>query len=217
MMKKILAMLLTVLLTLSLLALPAAAVSFSDVPAGCWYEEAVYWAVENNITAGVGNGKFGPNLELTRGQVVTMIWSIQGKPNPSGSSPFSDVPTGLWYSNAVIWAAEKGIVAGLPGGVFKPNQNITRQDLVAILYRYAKFKYGSVSAPSNALQGYSDASKVASYAREGMCWAVANRIVSGTSATTLSPLGTASRCQLVQMLYSWLKDDDWTLPFIPKP
>lgn len=229
----LLAMLLVTILPISALGTEAVASVFSDVPAGSWYEEAVLWAAENGITSGVGEGTFGPSLEVTRGQVVTMLWRIECSPEPAGSAAFTDVPDGKWYSEAVAWAAENNIVAGYPGNVFAPNRAISRQELVTILYRYGTHKDNSVTAPNTDLSGYADYGDVSSFALEAMCWAVGNGIVNGTSASTLSPKGTATRAQLVQMLYRWLAEsenggetttdpteptgDEWELPFIPNP
>ena len=229
----ILAVLLLASLPLTAIGEASSAPEFSDVPAGCWYEQAVLWASENGITSGVGEGKFGPNLEVTRGQVVTMLWRIESSPEPSGRAAFSDVPDGKWYSNAVDWASANHIVAGYPGNIFAPNRVITRQELVTILYRYAQYKDNSVAAPDTDISYYSDYAEISDFAVEAMRWAVGNGIVNGTSATTLCPKGTATRAQLVQILYRWLSapeetpvdsteptestGDDWELPFIPNP
>ena len=104
---------------------------------------------------------------------------------------------------------------GYPGGYFSPDNSVSRQDLVTILFRYAQFKNSGVTAPNTDLSGYSDFKQLGSYAQAPMRWAVGNQIVSGTSSTTLSPKGTATRAQLVQMLYRWLYKSSWELPFIP--
>ena len=225
-MKKLISFFLAAALLLAVLpvGLPASAaetVDFTDVPTGSWYELAVRWALENGITAGVGNGQFGPNQIVTRGQVVTMLWRLEKAPDPAGTAAFSDVTEGQWYGKAVLWAAENQIVAGYPSGVFAPNRAISRQELVTILFRYAKFLDSGLAAPNQDLSIYTDAGDLFGYALEPMRWAVANGIVSGTSSNTLSPKGTANRAQLVQMLYRWLAKPDngsgWDLPYIPAP
>ena len=201
---------------------------FTDVPPGSWYEEAVLWAAENNITSGVGDHLFGPNQTVTRAQVVTMLWRIEDSPAAESTVTFSDVPDGKWYSDAVAWAAANELVAGYPNGTFAPGKDITRQELVTILFRYAKYKDPATAAPEDVdFSAYSDAGQIASFASDAMRWAVGTGVGHGTSDTTLSPNGTATRAQLVQMLYRWLakpgEDDDpssggdWELPVIPNP
>ena len=139
-MKKIVSRVLSCILVLLLLASMGsvfAASGFSDVSPGCWYEAAVNWAVSQNVTAGVGNGKFGPNQTVTRAQVVTMLWRLANSPEPAGAAAFSDVAADRWYSKAIAWAAEAHIVSGYPSGRFAPNKGITREDLVTILYSFA--------------------------------------------------------------------------------
>ena len=192
---------------------------FTDVVSGSWYEEAVLWAYENNITSGVGDHQFGPNQTVTRGQVVTMLWRIEESPMVESETTFSDVADGKWYTDAVVWAAANEIVAGYPDGTFAPNQNITRQELVTILFRYAGKKDPAAEAPEDVdLSGYSDAEQISTFAVAPMRWAVGTGVVSGTSSTTLSPKGTATRAQLVQMLYRWLaKPADDETPTEPLP
>lgn len=214
-MKRTIAAFLTILLLFALCGSAfAEGLTFSDMPHGAWYEQAVYWAVQKNITAGVGNGRFGPGQKVSRAQVVTMLWRLDGSKSNNGESGFSDVPAGRWYSKAVTWAVQNQIVAGYSSTVFGPGNNITRQDLVTILYRYAAYKNMSTSARAD-LSGYSDVGSISGYAVEPMRWAVASGIVSGTGAATLSPKRTATRAQLVQMLYKWLGPSDYELPFIP--
>lgn len=225
-MKRIVSIILTIVLLLTVF--PAARVcadsAFTDVPSGSWYEQAVSWAAKNGIAAGVGNGQFGPLLKVTRAQVVMMLWRIESSPEPSVSAGFPDVSGEAWYSKAVAWSQEKNLVAGYPSGLFAPNRDITRQELVTILYRFARYRNASTTAPNTDLSGYKDLAEVSPYALEAMRWAVGNGIASGTSAATLSPKGTATRAQLVQMLYRWLApqtpnptDNDSELPFVPKP
>jgi Uncharacterized protein conserved in bacteria len=192
---------------------------FTDVVPGSWYEEAVLWAYENNITSGVGDHLFGPNENITRGQVVTMLWRIEESPVMESETSFSDVADGKWYTDAVAWAAASEIVAGYPDGTFAPNQNITRQELVTILFRYARQKDPATEAPEDAdLSGYSDVGQIGAFAVEPMRWAVGTGVVNGTSSTTLSPKDTATRAQFVQMLYRWLaKPADDDTPTEPLP
>lgn len=220
-MKKILSLLVLAALLLAILPGTASAASgFSDVPSGSWYEQAVIWATNKGITTGIGDGKFGPNLYVSRGQVVTMLWRMEGGPKASGNGGFTDVKTGTWYTEAVVWAAKNSIVNGYPGNLFVPDRKISRQELVTILFRYAKYKNKNVKVPNTNLSVYTDAGNISSFALDPMRWAVGNEIVSGTTGNTLSPIGTATRAQFVQMLYRWLGSSSgsgWELPFIPTP
>ena len=197
-----------------LCVLPAAAASFTDVPSGCWYERAVEWAVSNGLTVGVGDGKFGPGLNVTRAQVVTMLWRLHNSPAPSGNASFSDVSDGKWYTTSVLWAAGAGVVAGYPNGTFAPNRVITRQELVTMLYSYVRYRSGSITAPDLDLSSYQDAGSISPYARESFRWAISQNIISGTSATTLSPGAPATRAQFVQMLYRCYGGEEMELPIL---
>ena len=210
-MKKTVALLLAMCLLAAAIPLAAA---FSDVPAGSWYAQAVNWAVARGITDGVGDDQFGPNLKVTRAQAVTMLWRIAGAPTTAGGTGFPDVAANKWYAQAVAWSKAHNIASGYADGSFGPSRPVTRQELATFLYRFACYRDPNLTVPEVDLSGYADAGRISSYALEAMRWAVGNHIISGTSATTLSPRGTATRAQLVQMLYSWLKTN-WELPFIP--
>lgn len=217
-MKRIISLaILSALLLTAITVTASAASGFSDVSERSWYEKAVIWATEKGITTGVGEGKFGPNQSVTRGQVVTMLWRMEGSPKASGSGGFSDVKSGAWYAEAVVWAAKNSLVNGYPNGAFVPNRKISWQELVTILYRYAEYRGKSVAAPGTDFSGFTDADNISAYALEPMRWAVGNGIIIGTTAGTLSPTGAATRAQFVQMLYRWLGDNSgsWALPIIP--
>ena len=174
---------------------------FSDVPAKAWYASAVAFVREHGMMNGVGNGQFSPNTELTRAQAAQILYNIAGNGETVSGGSFTDVPAGSWYADAVNWAASKGLVEG-SGNRFYPNENITREQLAAILYRFAKtldFTY----APSADLSRYDDAASVSRYAAEAMAWAVGNGVIEGATTTTLSPQGTATRAQMAQMLQNF--------------
>ena len=131
--------------------------------------------------------------------VVTILYRLDGEPAVTKDIPFADVPAGQWYSNAINWAAANGIVDGYGNGKFGPDDTITREQMAAILYRYASYKGYSVSDLAN-LTGYTDAASVSEWASTAMRWAVAEGLIEGTSATTLSPSGDSTRAQVATIL-----------------
>ena len=171
---------------------------FSDVTESDWFYDAVTYAYENGLMDGVGAGLFAPNSETTRAQLVTILYRLEGQPAVSGDLPFTDVEAGIWYTDAILWAAQNNIVNGVSDTEFAPGDDLTRQQLVTILYRYAKAKGCDVSASAD-LSGYPDADQVQGYAQPTMAWAVAEGIVEGMDGN-LNPAGNASRAQIATIL-----------------
>ena len=184
---------------------PAPTEPFIDVAEGDWFYDAVVYAYQNELMDGVGGNRFAPNSETTRAQLVTILYRLEGQPAVSGDLPFTDVETGTWYTNAVLWAAQNGIVNGVTDTTFAPGDNITRQQLVTILYRYAEAKGYDVSASAD-LSGYPDAGQVQDYAQPAMAWAVAENIIQGMEDGTLKPAGNASRAQIATILMRFCED-----------
>ena len=172
---------------------------FLDVNEGDWFYDAVAYAYENGIMDGVGGNRFAPNSATTRAQLVTILYRLEGQPAVSGDLPFTDVEAGTWYTNAVVWAAQNGIVNGVGDDTFAPGNDLTREQLVTILYRYAEAKGYDVSASAD-LAGYPDGEAIQAYAREAMAWAVAENIIQGMEDDTLKPAGNASRAQIATIL-----------------
>ena len=172
---------------------------FLDVNEGDWFYDAVAYAYENGLMDGVGGNRFAPNSETTRAQLVTILYRLEGQPAVSGDLPFTDVEAGTWYTNAVGWAAQNGIVNGVGDDTFAPGNDLTREQLVTILYRYAESKGYDVSASAD-LAGYPDGEEIQAYAREAMAWAVAENIIQGMEDDTLKPAGNASRAQIATIL-----------------
>ena len=168
---------------------------FLDVNEGDWFYDAVAYAYENGLMDGVGGNRFAPNSATTRAQLVTILYRMEGQPVVSGDLPFTDVEAGTWYTNAVGWAAQNGIVNGVGDDTFAPGNDLTREQLVTILYRYAESKGYDVSASAD-LAGYPDGEEIQAYAREAMAWAVAENIIQGMEDDTLKPAGNASRAQI---------------------
>ena len=171
---------------------------FPDVTEGDWFYDAVRYAYETGLMDGVGDNLFAPNSETTRAQLVTILYRLAGEPEPGGDSGFADVAAGTWYTDAVVWAAENGIVNGTTDTTFAPGEDITREQLVTVLYRYAESKGYDVSASAD-LSGYPDAGQVQDYAQPAMAWAVAEGIVEGVDGN-LNPAGNATRAQIATIL-----------------
>lgn len=177
--------------------------AYTDVNKDGWYHEAVDYMVENGYMNGVSKNQFDVDGTVTRGQLVTIVYRIVGTPSVTGkTNPFTDVPENEWYTDAVIWAAENGIVNGTTPSTFAPNAPVTREQLVTILYRYD----GETQTEEGALDGYADAASVSAYAKDAFAWAVANGIVNGTSETTLSPAATATRAQICAIMMRYLSE-----------
>ena len=172
---------------------------FSDVTESDWFYDAATYAYENGLMDGVGMGLFAPNSETTRAQLVTILHRLAGQPAPSGDSGFSDVETGTWYTDAVAWAAQNGIVNGVSDTQFAPGDDITREQLAVILYRYATYQGYDVSQRAD-LSGFVDAGTISTYAQEALSWANAQGLVLGFEDDSLRPQGTATRAQIAAVL-----------------
>lgn len=174
---------------------------FSDLNANEWYHEYTDYAIENGLMNGFTDGTFQPNGTLTRAMVVRVLYSLDGAPETKGENKFSDVPE-TWYTSAVIWATESGITAGYEDGTFRPEQKITRQEMAAMLARYAKYVGMDMSTSGN-LEAYPDAQSVASWASESLIWCVENGIMSGDkngNVTKLNPENDATRAQFATII-----------------
>lgn len=172
---------------------------FTDVNTSLWYHKAVDYAINNSLMSGVGENTFSPNANLSRAMLAQILYNLAGRPAAAGASDFNDVAEGMWYTNAIAWAAENGVVSGLGNGKFGPNDNITREQLAVMLYRYA----GSPAA-GGSLDGFADAGKVSGYAQNGLVWATGNGVMSGKGGGMLDPQGLATRAEVAQMLYNYL-------------
>ena len=184
---------------------PAPTEPFIDVAEGDWFYDAVVYAYQNELMDGVGGNRFAPNSETTRAQLVTILYRLEGQPAVSGDLPFTDVEAGIWYTDAILWAAQNNIVNGVSDTEFAPGDDLTRQQLVTILYRYAESKGYDVSASAD-LSGYPDAGQVQDYAQPAMAWAVAENIIQGMEDGTLKPAGNASRAQIATILMRFCED-----------
>ena len=179
---------------------------FADAKPTAWYHDGVHYCIDNGLMNGTSNNTFTPNGNITRGQIVTILWRQEGSPAASNSS-FEDVASDMYYAKAVAWAAENGIVGGYGNGKFGPNDPITREQLAAILYRYAQFKGMDTTQGGMAIREYSDYDSISAYALQAMQWAVSAQIITGTSTTTLSPAGTATRAQAACLMQRFLTNN----------
>ena len=180
----------------------AAALPFDDVKENSWFREAVQYVYDNDLMSGEEDTVFNPNGATTRGMIVKTLYNMEKEPAVSSAAVFSDVAAGKWYSDAVSWAAENEIVKGYDDGSFRPESSITRQELAAILYRYAEYKKYDVTGRTE-LAAYADADAVSSFAKEAVEWSVKADLISGIEsdgATVLAPANGATRAQLATML-----------------
>lgn len=172
---------------------------FTDVSTGAWYYDAVKFVSENGLMNGIGNSLFAPEANLSRGMLTQILYNKEGQPAVTDNSTFTDVNPGAWYSVAVSWASEKGIVGGYSNGLFGPNDNITREQLAVMLWRYA-----GKPVPPNLLLNFTDANLVSDYAIDAMRWAVDKGIINGKGNGILDPGGYATRAEAAQMLKNYL-------------
>lgn len=177
---------------------------YFDVSSTAWYYNAVKYAVEKGLFSGVTDTQFGPNVSMTRGMLVTVLYKLEGRPAAGGNS-FIDVSSNAYYSNAVAWAASKNIVSGIGDGMFAPGQAISREQMVVILYKYAQNK-GMDTSASASLSNFADYDKVSPWAREAMQWAVGAGLISGKNGSILDPTGTATRAEVASILMNFLED-----------
>ena len=187
-------------------ARPAAPVGlpFADVSSSDWFYNDVRYVYEKGIMDGTGADRFSPNAPLTRAMIVTILYRMAGSPSVSGSSDFTDVAAGKWFAKAVAWAAANGIVNGYGSGLFGPNDPVTREQLAAMLYRYAV--YGGMTAVTleENLGGFADTAQLSAYAIQAMNWAVGQGLING-SGSNLVPKAQATRAQVAAIIHRYLE------------
>lgn len=179
---------------------------FTDVVAGTWYYGAAAYAYNNGLFAGMTPTTFAPNATMTRAMLVSVLWRLAGAPAPKAPNTFVDVPDGAWYTDAVTWAAENGVVSGIGGSRFDPSGFVTREQTAEILYNYAHSKGYDVSARAD-LTAFPDAGSVSGWAEEALSWANAAGLINGTvrdGQTILDPQGSASRAQVAMILMNYV-------------
>ena len=180
---------------------------YRDVDTGCWYHAGVDFAISNKLMVGVGSDRFEPDSAMTRAMLVTVLWRYAGSVE-EGRSDFADVPQDIWYTKAVAWARHNNIVAGTSATTFEPDGKVTREQMAAILFRYA----GSIGADTSArssLDKFPDASRVSGYARQALSWCLAEGIIAGSAengGVYLAPQGNATRAQVATILMRYIQN-----------
>lgn len=172
---------------------------FLDVPMNMWYYDAIAYAYEAGLMGGVSASTFAPESFTTRGQIVTILHRLEGEPPALDRGGFTDVPDGQWYTAAVDWAAEEGIVDGYGDGSFRPDDNVTREQLAAILFRCARYLGTPETAPGD-LTAFGDCDKVSPWALEAMAWANGCGLINGKNGGLLDPTGNATRAEVATIL-----------------
>lgn len=177
---------------------------FTDVHESDWFYDDVVFAYENGLFAGTSDTTFSPDASMTRAMLVTVLYRLEGQPAVNGRSGFSDVQYNGYYEDAVTWAADNGIVNGTSTSTFSPNANVTREQMAAILYRYAQYKKYNTAA-SSSLNSFSDHTSVSGYAVASLQWSVAEKLVNGSNGK-LMPTGNASRAQVAAILHRFAEN-----------
>ena len=177
---------------------------FTDVSTSDWFYSDVMFVYENGLSSGTDSRSFSPNASMTRAMLVTVLYRLEGEPVGTGSSSFSDVRSGSYYEKAVAWAAANGIVTGTGSTSFSPDAKVTREQLAAILYRYAQYKKLDTDAGAK-LDSFSDAGNVSGYASEALSWAVSEGLINGASGR-LTPKGDATRAQVAAILHRFVEN-----------
>ncbi|WP_301010429.1 S-layer homology domain-containing protein [Anaerotignum lactatifermentans] len=178
--------------------------NFTDVKETDWFFKGVEYVVDKDIMSGVSENEFAPSGKLTRAMLVQMLYNMESRPACDAENAFMDVPVGQWYTDAVIWANDAKIVSGMGEGLFAPNMEITREQMVAMLYNYAKYKGYDVTA-STDLSKFADNASVSTWAQPAMQWAVAEGYISGMGDNQLAPQGTATRAEIASVIMRFME------------
>lgn len=176
---------------------------FTDIKSSLWHYDYVKFAFENNLMNGISHSQFSPNSTLSRAMVATVLHRMSGSPDASYSPVFTDVADDLWYSKSIMWAYESGVVTGYGNELFGPNDVITREQLAAMMYRYEELNGGDMASRSE-LSSFTDSASVSSWAKTAMEWSVSTGLISGVTASTLVPSGTATRAQCATILTRYM-------------
>ena len=181
-------------------------ISFLDVKESDWFYEAVSYAVENGLMSGMSEDIFAPNTPLTREMLAVVLYNVEGQPESTEADTFTDVKGDMWYTDAILWANENGIVAGYDNGAYGVGDLITREQFATILYRYAQFKGYDTTQGGMAVREFSDYENISDYARPAMAWAVNAGIMGGMDDGTLMPQGKATRAEAATMLMNFCEN-----------
>lgn len=178
--------------------------NFTDVKETDWFFKGVEYVVDKDVMSGVSENQFDPSGKLTRAMLVQMLYNMESRPACDAENAFMDVPVGQWYTDAVIWANDAKIVSGMGEGLFAPNMEITREQMVAMLYNYAKYRGYDVTASAD-LSAFADTASVSAWAQPAMQWAVAEGYISGMGDSQLAPQGTATRAEIASVIMRFME------------
>ena len=178
---------------------------FTDVTSGDWFYDAVAYVYDKGMMEGTTDTTFAPAMNLTRSMIAQVLYNLEERPEAPGAAGFPDVAAGAWYADAVNWAAARGIVKGYDTGAFGPEDSVTREQLAAILYRYAQAKGYDTTQGGMAVREFSDSASISDWAQEAMAWAVNAQVLSGKGNGVLDPQGTATRAEVAQMLMNFVE------------
>lgn len=178
--------------------------NFTDVKESDWFYKGVAYVVDKGVMSGVSENQFDPSGKLTRAMMVQMLYNMEDRPACDAENAFIDVPVGQWYTDAVIWANDEKIVSGMGDGLFAPNMEITREQMVVMLYNYAKYKGYDVTASAD-LSKFADNASVSTWAQPAMQWAVAEGYISGMGDNQLAPHGTATRAEIASVIMRFME------------
>lgn len=185
---------------------------YTDLDMTAWYHDGVHFCIENKLMNGTSTTTFAPGATTSRAMIVTILWRLAGEPVVNYAMSFEDVAADTWYTEAIRWAASEGIVNGYSDTAFGPNDNITREQLATILYRYEQKNGGGFKGMWMFRMDYVDLADVSDWAYEAMCWMNMNSIVNGKPGKVLDPKGNATRAEAATMLYRYCdvigKDDE---------
>ena len=176
---------------------------FTDVTSGDWFYDAVAYVYDKGMMEGTTDTTFAPTMNLTRSMIAQVLYNLEERPEAPGAAGFPDVAAGAWYADAVNWAAARGIVKGYDTGAFGPEDSVTREQLAAILYRYAQAKGYDTTQGGMAVREFSDSASISDWAQTAMSWAVNAQVLSGKGNGVLDPQGTATRAEVAQMLMNF--------------
>ena len=184
---------------------PVTMLPFTDVTDNDWFKGAVEYVYENGLMSGISSNQFGPSMNTTRGMIVTILYRLEGSPTGAGRAPFADVAADAYYADAVAWASVNNIVSGYDALTFGPEDNITREQMASILYRYAAYK-GLDMTTSGSLAAFTDNASVSGWANTAAVWAVDNGILSGRGNNTLAPQENATRAEVASIFMRYCEN-----------
>jgi hypothetical protein len=179
---------------------PAESLPFADVAQDHWAAQSIVFVHDRGLMVGMADGSFSPDSTASRAMIATILWSLESSPEASSDGVFSDVHSGSWYAVPAAWAMENGIVSGYPDGSFAPDAGVTREQLALMFYHWANLRGLDTTVTGQPLSEFQDASGASDWAKDALDWAVSAGLLSGKSATTLDPAGTATRAELAVIL-----------------